>query len=46
VKPSLNADHIIKMSIKLIGHARKEMGRDIVSRAVRIELGSVVRMIC
>ena len=40
MKPSLNADHIIKVySIKLIEHARKEI--EGVSQAVRIELSSV-----
>jgi len=33
VKPSLNANHIIKMSIKLI---EKRIGHDLVSLAVRI----------
>jgi len=44
MKPSLDADHVIEMYlIKLIEQARKEMVH--VSRAVRIELSSVDRMI-
>jgi hypothetical protein len=44
VKPSLNADHIVKMySRKLIEHAREEM--EGVSRALRIELSTVDRTI-
>jgi len=34
-----------KMSIKLIEHARSDIGHDLVFRAVRIELSLVDRMI-
>jgi hypothetical protein len=47
VKPSLRviADHIIKMSIKLIEHAKRAISHELVSRAVRIELSSVDRRV-
>jgi hypothetical protein len=38
-------DYIARMSVKLIEPARKEIGHDLVSRAVRIELSSVDRII-
>jgi hypothetical protein len=38
---SMQTNHIIKMSIKLIEHARTEIGHDLVFRAVRIELSPV-----
>jgi hypothetical protein len=45
VKPSFNTNPIIKISIKLIEHARNEISHGLVSRAVRIELSSVDRII-
>jgi hypothetical protein len=41
----MQTNHMTKMSIKLIEHARKEIGHDLVSRAVRIELSSLDRAI-
>jgi hypothetical protein len=40
---TFNADHIVKMSIKLIEHARSDTGYDLVLRlwGVRIKLSSV-----
>jgi hypothetical protein len=37
-------DYIARMSVKLIEPARKEIGHDLASQAVRIELSSIDRM--